>query len=600
MRLRYLHLQNYPPISDIKVCFASGSPLARKCAIRFVVGVNGSGKSNLLRAVAEVFLALADGRLAPFPVQLVYELGHRDSSSSRTLVLDWSGSRQSASLWIGERYVFPDDATAEQFEQALHCFSTDSSQIPAEFHALVRKGEWPSGSVTPQVIALPSAVLAYTTGDLRPWRSVWGRNQHADGLLEASDDAEGGERPAGWTGDQENALQAVRQAGMEARRPTMGGANVDADRFRRPLLLDATLLKCALLAVALPQAFVESTNYQERTEADPPMANLHRRDNNKNAMQELLERGGWHHLVSVAFRSRLQMALWDQKLCETAHDWWLCASEVIAEPHPVELRRTVFFDLKGAFDAQGPSFVSPVRNELRTCSSQSEALWVLLGGAKGASAFDIFSRLLELNQAGLFDDLLLRLRRAPIQVDSTESGANDVGVLRYEELSDGEQMVLGRMALFHLLQGQQDALLLLDEPETHFNDKWKREIVDIIDDAIGHTTNDVLISTHSAIVLSDVFNNEIVMVQKTAQGSSVRSVDEPTFATDPSALMMTVFGAEDSIGKRAQEFIEGKLRQATGTPAEIADVERLIARMGSGFYRSELRTLVNTWRGTDA
>jgi hypothetical protein len=36
----------------------------------------------------------------------------------------------------------------------------------------------------------------------------------------------------------------------------------------------------------------------------------------------------------------------------------------------------------------------------------------------------------------------------------------------------------------------------------------------------------------------------------------VRNVDEPTFATDPSALMMTVFGADDSIGKRAQEFIE--------------------------------------------
>ena len=44
MRLRYLHLQNDPPIADIKVCFASGSPLARECAIRFVVGVNGSGK----------------------------------------------------------------------------------------------------------------------------------------------------------------------------------------------------------------------------------------------------------------------------------------------------------------------------------------------------------------------------------------------------------------------------------------------------------------------------------------------------------------------------------------------------------------------------
>lgn len=100
--------------------------------------------------------------------------------------------------------------------------------------------------------------------------------------------------------------------------------------------------------------------------------------------------------------------------------------------------------------------------------------------------------------------------------------------------------------------------------------------------------------------LKAVFNNEIVMVQKTQDGSTVRSVDEPTFATDPSALMMTVFGADDSIGKRAQEFIEDKLRQATGSPDEIADLERLIARMGSGFYRSELRTLLNAWRERNA
>ncbi|RQY65628.1 AAA family ATPase [Burkholderia stagnalis] len=598
MRLRYLRLQNYPPIADVKVCFASGSPLGRQCAIRFVVGVNGSGKSNLLRALAEVFLALADGRRAPFPVQLIYELGDRDSSTSRTLVLDWLNGRQFASLWIGERYVIPDNATIEQFDQALFCFSTESSEIPTAFHPLVRRGEWPSGSVTPQAIALPAAVLAYTTGELRPWRSVWSRNQRAEGLVESSDDAL--ERPAGWTADHESALQAARQPGDDVSRIIVDGAGAQADRFRRPLLLDATLLKCALLAVALPQTFVETADFPGRSDVDVAMAKLRGRDSNKSSLQELLERGGWHHLVSVAFRSRLQSSQWDRRLCETAHDWWLCAGEVISEPHPVERRRTMLFDLRGAFDAQGSSFQSAARDELLTCTSQGEALWALLGGAKDASAFDLFERLLQLKQAGLFDDVLLRLRRAPKLDDGTELDADDVGVLRYEELSDGEQMVLGRMALFHLLQGQQDALLLLDEPETHFNDKWKREIVDIIDDAIGHTTNDVLISTHSAIVLSDVFNNEIVMVDKTRRGSSVRSVDEPTFATDPSALMMTVFGAEDSIGKRAQQFIEAKLRQAVGTPSEIADLERLIARMGSGFYRSELQTLVNRWRSGDA
>ena len=116
MRLRYLHLQNYPPISDIKVCFASGSPLARECAIRFVVGVNGSGKSNLLRAVAEVFLALADLRVPAFPVSLVYELGVRGTPNHRTLLLHCPGSRQQASLWLHERFAFDDQNGQEVFD----------------------------------------------------------------------------------------------------------------------------------------------------------------------------------------------------------------------------------------------------------------------------------------------------------------------------------------------------------------------------------------------------------------------------------------------------------------------------------------------------
>ena len=598
MRLRYLHLQNYPPISDIKVCFASDSPLARECAIRFVVGVNGSGKSNLLRAVAEVFLALSDLRVPAFPVSLVYELGVRGSPNHRTLLLHCPGNRQQASLWLHERFAFDDQNDQEVFYTCIEQLNIKGEPMVPGFSPLIAPGDWPLRDSSPPQIALPSAVLAYTTGDLRPWRSVWNRNQRADGLLDGDDEMQSDERPAGWTAAQENALHAARQAGSDLRRQTIDTGHAESDSFRRPVLLDATLLKCALLAVALPQAFFEQTEFPLRAEVDAAMAKLRRRDNNKNPLQELLERGGWHHLVSVAFRSCLQTAQWDQKLCETAHDWWLCAGEVVAEPHPVEPRRTVWFDLQGQFDGQGQSFISAARDELEICSNQGEALWALLGGAKDASSFELFTRLLELNQAGLFDDVLLRLRRSP--ADSAEPGSSDIGVLRYEELSDGEQMVLGRMALFHLLQGQQDALLLLDEPETHFNDKWKREIVDIIDEAIGQTSNDVLISTHSAIVLSDVFNNEIVMVQKTQGGSTVRSVDEPTFATDPSALMMTVFGADDSIGKRAQEFIKDKLQQATSTSDEMADLERLIAWMGSGFYRSELRTLLNTWRGRNA
>lgn len=600
MRLRYLELQNYPPISNIKVCFSSGSPLARECAIRFVVGVNGSGKSNLLRAVAEVFLALADLRVPAFPVSLIYELGVRGSPSHRTLLLHCPGDRQQASLWLHERFAFDDQNGQEVFEVCIEHLALKGMPMVPGFTALIEPGRWPQRDSTPPQIALPSAVLAYTTGDLRPWRSVWSRNQNGEGLHRSADNYDREERPAGWTAAQEHELLAARPPFRATQDRDRRVSTAEAESFRRPLLVDATLLKCALLAVALPQAFVETTDYPGRAEVDAAMAQLRVRSDNKTPLQELLGRGGWHHLVSVAFRLRLRVAQWDQKLCETAHDWWLCASEVIAEPHPVETRRMLLFDLKGTLDSQASSFASAAREELQTCTTHGEALWALLGGAQDASAFDLFTRLLELKQVGLFDDVLIRLRRAPVPSDAHPPEVDDIGVLRYEELSDGEQMVLGRMALFHLLEGQQDALLILDEPETHFNDKWKREIVDIIDDAIGQTSNDVLISTHSAIVLSDVFNDEIVMVQKTANGSTVRDVNEPTFGTDPSALMMTVFGADDSIGKRAQEFVESKLRQTSGTQEEVADLERLISRMGSGFYRSELRTLLNTWRRSDA
>lgn len=594
MRLRYLHLRHYPPIKDLALGFASGSPLQRECAIRFFVGVNGSGKSNLLRAVAEIFLALADERLPPFPVSLIYELGRRGRPDHYTLVVDCPGTRGEASLWVSEGFHWPDDTSAERFEDAINLMRSSPDPAPDGFTPLIRQGFWPQSAG----VALPKAVLAYTTGDLRPWRSIWHSHHDASGF--DSGTAEdiydpASERPVGWTDAQEAMLPTGEQEEVSAlgQDETTSVTTLPSALFRRPILLNPILLKCALLAVALPEAFVATADYPRSAEGDALIGGAY----SISPLQALLERGGWHHLVSVAFRCRLQARAWNRVLRETAHDWLLCAGEVIAEPHPTESRRTLYFDLKGPFGGQDAPTLMP-NDGLSISTMQGEALWSLLGG-HDATAFERFARLADLHQAGLFDDVELRLRRqAKVGSDTSPSAQDqDVGVLRYEELSDGEQMLLGRMALFHLLKGQQDALLLLDEPETHFNDKWKREIINIIDDAIGNTANDVLISTHSAIVLSDVFNDEIVMVEKTPDGSSVRSVDQQTFATDPSALMMTVFEADDSIGKRAQEFIEGRLRQATGTPADIQQLEQLIARMGSGFYRSELRTLLNTWRG---
>src|SRR4029450_4793829 len=119
-------------------------------------------------------------------------------------------------------------------------------------------------------------------------------------------------------------------------------------------------------------------------------------------------------------------------------------------------------------------------------------------------------------------------------------------ILLFDELSDGEQAYLGRMALFHLLEGESDALLLLDEPEVHFNDNWKREIVDIIDDVLKARANDVLIATHSSIALTDVFNDEIILFQKRDGRSVPIDISSTTFGADPSEVMIRLFGVPDS------------------------------------------------------
>ncbi|WP_427500958.1 AAA family ATPase [Methylomonas sp. MED-D] len=602
MKLRYLHLQDYPPIKDIKVLFASGSPLQRECAIRFVVGVNGSGKSNLLRALAEVFLALSEQRVPPFPVSLVYELGQKGSANHRTLLLHCPGKRTASSLWVAERAAFSDQGSVETFETAIQQLSDIGTPSGLEMRPLIDPGSWPTVATTPPTMALPNAVLAYTTGAIAPWQAIWNRSsvgQDSEESFSLNDEPNDMERPPGWN-------TALELASQNLTGPTsaidsgLGDISPTSDLFRRPILLTPALLKCALLVVALPQAFVDTDDNPNLPVLNGLLAGIDGRDGEyRSPLQEMLQRGGWHHLVSVAFRCHIQPEVWrlNRKL-EIAHDWLMCAGEVITEPHPTptEAKRTLYFDLKGGFSSYSETL--SINDNLQISGTQGEALWALLGGHE-STAFELFTKFVDLYQAGLFDDVELRLRRSPKPDESADRDAveNDVGVLRYEELSDGEQMVLGRMALFHLLEGQHDSLLLLDEPETHFNDKWKREVVDIIDTSIGRTANDVLISTHSSIVLSDVFNDEIIMVEKSDDGSVIRTVTEQTFATDPSALMMTVFEADDSIGKRAQEFIEDRLRKATGTAADIQQLEQLIARMGSGFYRSELRTLLNKWKG---
>jgi hypothetical protein len=328
-------------------------------------------------------------------------------------------------------------------------------------------------------------------------------------------------------------------------------------------------------------------------------AEARRQGQANGTLTALFAKAGWHRLVGVRLCVNLDRALAAPRaLVERVHDAICLAGECLAEPHPGKALRSLYFDLDGAL-AENAEPRDAQRFEGLT--TQGQALHALLG-EKGDTAFERFGALLGWWRHGVLEDIELFIRRNDRPDEESLTDLSDAGVLRLSEFSDGERLVLARWALFHLLAGQDDALLLLDEPETHFNDAWKREIVQVVDQAMGADASQVLIATHSAIVLSDVFDEEVVLIRKVDGQSIADSVADRTFATDPSALMMTVFDADDSIGARAQRRIEAFLQAAAAktdpTADDVRQLQALIRRLGTGFYRTELQTLLNRWQQT--
>ena len=581
MRLRYLSLDRYPPLSNVKICFSGSTPWAAlsddniRCGIHFVAGLNGSGKSHILRSISSIFLSMSDGELPGFPFTLVYELGAGDQFSE--IIFDNQGRKSEAAVWQRTEGTFDNNSDQDAFEQQL------SALRAGDLHGFIAR--IPKGSFPQSVKDLLPKVLAYTSGSWRPWQAIWQPPLRPDERPDVNDEElydQSMERPAGWTHRDENISRSAEFTSLQA--TPVVYVNTDAsDLLSRPFLLSDNRPDAALLAVALHDVLIARTG-----QGNPLLA-------------KLLDKAGWQKLISVRLRFDLEKVKSAPQAFQTKiHDLLLMAGEVVALPHPSRLLRMAYFDMDGIVPETKRQCFDK-RFDVEDVQYQGDALTLMLGEIS-QSPFSRFHELVRWLALGLVDDLEMCIRRNE-QPDG-DDGWHDKGIMAYSEMSDGEQMVLRRWALFYLLAGEPDALLLLDEPETHFNDSWKREIVSIIEQAMGEDNSTVLVASHSSIVLSDVFDEEVIHITKDADGrSTAKQLNTRTFGTEPGALVMKVFKAEDSIGSRAKRRIEVFLRQVSENKAptqdDISKLETVIDRLGTGFYRSELRAVLNSWKQTD-
>jgi restriction system-associated AAA family ATPase len=151
----------------------------------------------------------------------------------------------------------------------------------------------------------------------------------------------------------------------------------------------------------------------------------------------------------------------------------------------------------------------------------------------------------------------------------------DVGNVPTKALSDGEHQFLHSMGVCLLLKDTR-SLLLLDEPETHFNPDWRARFISTLTRCLtagsgAASVSELLITSHSPFIVSDCQRNNVLIFERGAL--SPKRPDFNTFGASINQISLKVFGKRETIAAVAMETLTD-LEQAVRSGDKSADEAR--------------------------
>lgn len=199
----------------------------------------------------------------------------------------------------------------------------------------------------------------------------------------------------------------------------------------------------------------------------------------------------------------------------------------------------------------------------------------------------------DISQQPLEEDRILRFKDFKIKKTGLKES------IYTKALSDGEHQFLHSLGLCLLFKDTR-SLFLLDEPETHFNPDWKAQFISSLRSSLNkekekseNTMRDMLITTHSPYLISDSRMEYVLVLKKDKKTGKVMSADRPdfqTFGTSVNKIGIRIFEMPNTIGEYAQKKLDefdDELKQ-TNTQE---DLENLIARIKAEMGESVERVL---------
>ncbi len=194
--------------------------------------------------------------------------------------------------------------------------------------------------------------------------------------------------------------------------------------------------------------------------------------------------------------------------------------------------------------------------------------------------FQAFQVLLMLNLYSVSDSLKADLYKSESHYinETVPTLASDERIMRFKHfwikknnlkkpvllksLSDGEHQLLHALGLCLLFRNT-NTLFLLDEPETHFNPDWRSNFISRLYQCFpekkdGHSTHEMLITTHTPFLISDSKPEKVLVFKKDKVLGTV-SVSKPDYNTlgaSINKITMNTFGKRETIGGHAYSILE--------------------------------------------
>lgn len=149
--------------------------------------------------------------------------------------------------------------------------------------------------------------------------------------------------------------------------------------------------------------------------------------------------------------------------------------------------------------------------------------------------------------------------------------------LTFRELSEGEQQLLMVLGLLRFIK-EDEALFLLDEPDTHLNPAWSLEYLRLLNDVVENPkTSQIIMATHDPLVVASLTKSEVQIMRRDDNGRIfAEHPDEDPKGMGVAALLTSeIYGLRSELDPDTMDLLDRKRELAVKKKLNVKEKQEL-------------------------